>query len=74
MGNSSSKKNGESSQSKNERIGPKQRMEPPRVSMVMRMSRISRISMDNAFKQYVTVTLHMSDKKNNGTMRLHRCY
>ena len=61
MGNSSSKKNGESSQSKYERNGPKQKMEPPRVSMVMRMSRMSRISMDNAFKQYVTVTCHMCD-------------
>ena len=63
MGNSSSKKNGESSQSKNERNGPKQKMEPPRVSMVMRMSRMSRISMDNAFKQYVTFTFYKLDLK-----------
>ena len=70
MGNSSSKKNGESSQIKNERNGPKRRMEPPRVSMVMRMSRMSRISMDNAFKQYVTVTFYIVDLKND-TMRLY---
>ena len=57
MGNSSSKKNGDSSQSRNERNGPKERMEPPRVSMVMRMSRMSRISIDNAFKQYVLITI-----------------
>merc|ERR1711953_112003 len=48
MGNSSSKKNGERQRDLQSRNGLK---EPPRVSLVMRMSRMSRISMDNAFKQ-----------------------
>ena len=53
MGNKSSKKNGENSQNK---IGSRDRaQEQPRVSLVMRMSRMSRISMDNAFKQYVII-------------------